>query len=104
MRRRFVIVILMLLASAALAQTASGSGTPPAPPLGTPIPTDPTVSDLLATSTLGGDAGGLLPGARACSSAPHQPLSLRADDAPHNHSTYIEFWWWTGHLVTADGR
>jgi predicted secreted hydrolase len=58
---------------------------------------------LLSTRSGSGNTQGILPGAGACDSARPEPVSLPADDAPHNE-TYFEWWWWYGHLVTPEGR
>ena len=91
------------LCSAALAVTFAAPAAAQAPPLGIPVPADPTLADIVSTSGEDGDAQGALPGASACRSAPHRAISLPADDAPHDDAE-IEWWWWTGQLRTQDGR
>jgi predicted secreted hydrolase len=96
MSRWLGLTLLTLLATGALASAAQAQA-----PLDIPVPREPIVGDLVSHKS--GDADGLLPGAGACRSARHRPISLPADDAPHR-STYLEWWWWRGHLTTADGR
>jgi predicted secreted hydrolase len=60
-----------------------------------------TAGALLSTTSEGGDGHGALPGAGACDSADHRPISLPRDDGPHDGT--IEWWWWYGQ-VSADGR
>lgn len=91
------------LCTAALAVTFATPAAAQDTPLGIPVPADPTLADVVSTSGEDGDVQGVLPGASACRSAPHRAISLPADDAPHD-DTEIEWWWWTGHLRTADGR
>jgi predicted secreted hydrolase len=90
------------IAAAAIAM-AGWTGLLHAAPLGIPVPSEIGIDDLLSTSTESGDGQGLPPGAGACDSAAHPAISLPADDAPHD-DTYIEFWWWYGHLVAPEGR
>ena len=73
------------------------------PPLDIGIPTDPTLGDVLGTSSGDGNAKGVVPGVDLCRTAPRKPISLPADDGAHN-DTFHEWWWWYGHLTTPDGR
>jgi predicted secreted hydrolase len=88
-----------------LPPVAAASTTPSAreAPLGIPLPGKLTPEDVSSTSSEGGDLRGRVPGAGACTSAPKRGISLPADDRPHN-DTYLEWWWWRGSLVAADGR
>jgi predicted secreted hydrolase len=100
----WALAALVLIAMTPAANKALAAAPLPPLPLGIPVPSNPTLSDLLSTTAEGGDVHGVIPGASACKSAPHQPISLPADDAPHNGTSYIEWWWWTAHLTTAGGR
>ena len=72
-------------------------------PLGLPFPRRLDVGELLSTRNGTGDGRGPIPGAAACDSTQPAPISLPADDAPHNDQ-FLEWWWWNGHLETDDGR
>lgn len=87
----------------ALALMAAPAGAAAQAPLDVPVPTQITAEDLLAPRSEDGDFDGSLPGAAACSSAERRPISLPADDRPHNTS-YLEWWWWRGSLKAPRGR
>jgi predicted secreted hydrolase len=90
---------ILTIALALLCWTAQGR----AAPLGFPIPSKLEPGDVLSTSNESGDIETLIPGAKTCDSAPHRAISLPADDAPHDDS-WIEWWWWHGHIAAPDGR
>ena len=91
-----VLLIFLVASPAADART-------PTPPLDIPLPTNLSAIDLLGTTSESGDFAGIVPGAAACETASHRPISLPRDDAPHNQ-TYLEWWWWHGSVVTPSGR
>jgi hypothetical protein len=96
--------IAPLLAAIVVAcATAPAAGAAPRLPLDIGLPTQPTLTDILATSSANGDGRGVIPGTDVCRTAPTDPLTLPADDAAHN-GTYHEWWWWYGHVDTPDGR
>ena len=101
--RRAAIALLFVTALTSLPASSTSSRSQSDPPLGIPVPSEVTPQGLLSRTSENGDGRGLLPGAGACDSARHRPISLPADDGPHN-GQHIEWWWWYGHLLTEDGR
>ena len=99
----FRVALVALLTASVMTGAAHARTANPDPPLGIPVPSQLRIDDLLSHSSEGGNGQSILPGAGACESAHHRPISLPADDAPHNNS-HIEWWWWYGHLKANDGR
>lgn len=95
--------LALFLALGAASAFAAEAPALPRDPLGIPIPSDPSVADLISTGAESGDLQGVIPAAGACRSAPQRTISLPADDRPHNDA-YLEWWWWRGGMTTPDGR
>lgn len=89
-----------VLAAALVVGLASPVGAAPFDP---PVPQNPSLSDLTATTTPSGDGHGPLPGTNACATAKHDALAWPRDDGPHP-SAEVEWWWWRGHLDTTRGE
>ena len=90
-------VLFLALAVAAPSEPAFAT------PLDIPIPKNLNGEDLFSMESEGGDFRSIFPVTGLCNSAESQPISLPADDAPHQ-DTYHEYWWWFGHAKARDGR